>query len=384
MFTKRFPVSLCCILLCVALSLSWIPVSSCASEIAPGYRFTFGTFEQDYININGKEPIVWRVLDTDDQSGFVLAVSEFGLCTMKYHRNNKRTAWGDSDVRNWLNSAFSASFSEEERQQIAVTPVSGSEDLFFLLDSDQITRYLSSPYLCYATPWALMNEEEGAYVNENTGASSWLVRTDVAEKRIAWVGGGGQLYSPTGKKGVNYLNTKDNVVRPAMWIRKEACMNEATHYGFPLYARTNQRLSTRSGPSTGYSGLGDYFDRGGELVRILSRFHDGSIWWLEIEFEYKGVLVRCYTGLKRIQTNIDRVPDDTVGFLGVGEVLSGDAAYYGPGTNYKKMPANLTPEAGTLGDIVKQENGWYCFEYDGSKESIRVWLPPEALRNNDG
>lgn len=384
MILKRFTVSRCCIILCLMLTFSSIPVSSCASEIAPGYHFTFGAFEQDYINANGKEPIVWRVIDTDDRSGLVLAVSEFGLYTMKYHRNNKRTAWGDSDVRNWLNSTFSASFSEEERQQVSVTTVSGSEDRFFLLDSEQITRYLSSPYLCYATPWALMNGEEGAYVNEDTGASSWLVRTDVAEKRIAWVGGGGQLYSPTGKKGVNYLNTKDNVVRPAMWIRKEACMNEVTQYGFPLYARTKQRLSTRSGPSTGYNGLGDYFDRGGELVRVLSRVHDGSIWWLEIEFEYNDMLVRCYTGLKRIQANIVQVPDDTAGFLGVGEVLSGDAAYYGPGTYYKKMPADLTPEAGTLGDIVKQENGWYCFEYDVSKGSVRVWLPPEALRNNDG
>ena len=217
-------------------------------------------------------------------------------------------------------------------------------------------------------------------MNKDTGASSWLVRTDVAEKRIAWVGGGGQLYSPTGKKGVNYLNTKDNVVRPAMWIRREACGNAVYQYGFPLYARTNQRISTRSGPSTAYNGLGDYFSGGGELVRVLSRAHDGSIWWLEIEFEYNGVLVRCYTGLKRIDIAISRVPDDRAGFLYNATVAQDGTAYYGPGTNYTHMPPKLTPAAGTAGCVVKEENGWCCFEYPGEgRETYRVWLPADVF-----
>ena len=378
---KHVSFSMISLLLSVVLLLSAVPAPSRAdkSGIGPGYHFAFGSFEQDNLSVNGKEPIVWRVLDTDESSGFVLAVSEFGLYTMKYHRNNKRTAWGETDVRDWLNSSFLSAFTQDELQQVRLTDASGSVDRFFLLDSDQITRYLSGPYLCYATPWALLNGEEGAYVNEDTGASSWLVRTDVAEKRIAWVGGGGQLYSPTGKKGVNYLNTKDNVVRPAMWIRREACGNAVYQYGFPLYARTNQRISTRSGPSTAYNGLGDYFSGGGELVRVLSRAHDGSIWWLEIEFEYNGVLVRCYTGLKRVDVNIGRVPDDPAGFLGQGTVLSGDNAYYGPGTWYKLMPVNLTPPAGTVGKVIKQESGWYCFEYDGTDGPVRVWLPAGAL-----
>ena len=376
---KRLSAAFLLVVLVSFFLLSSVPAGAFASGIGAGYRFLFGSFEQDCFLSNGKEPIVWRVLDVDEASGNVLAVSEFGLYTAKYHRNNKKTSWGDTDVRNWLNSAFLATFSEEERQQIAVTSVSGSDDWFFLLDADQITQYLSYPYLCFATPWALENGEDGAYVNEDTGASSWLVRTDVAEKRIAWVGGGGKLYSPQGKNGVNYLNTKDNVVRPAMWIRKEACMNEATQYGFPVYARTKERLSTRSGPTTGYCGLGDYFSKGGELVRVLSRVHDGSIWWLEIEFEYDGLLVRCYTGWKRISVNIDRIPDDPAGNLGSAYVLSDAPAFYGPGSNYKQMPSHLTPSAGTEGTVVKQENGWYCFEYRDDTQTVRVWLPAEAL-----
>ena len=363
-----------------ALLVSLLSCPALADGVQPGDRFRFGRFEQDLFTVNGPDPIVWRVLDTDDAAGLVLAVSEMGLYTMAYHHDNNQTAWGDTDVRAWLNTAFAGSFSEDELSQVAVTTVSGSEDRFFLLDSDQITRYLREPYLCYATPRALKEKKPGAFVNEETGGSSWLVRTDTAKKRIAWVGGAGALYSPTGKRGVNYLKSNDNAVRPAMWIRKEACTDIVTDFTVPLYARTNQRLSTRSGPSTGFSGLADYFDEGGEVVRVLSRANDGTIWWLEIEFEYNGMLVRCYTGLKRIDIAISRVPDDRAGFLYNATVAQDGTAYYGPGTNYKHMPPKLTPAAGTAGCVVKEENGWCCFEYPGEgRETYRVWLPADVF-----
>lgn len=367
---------------CLLLTLSAAPSRAAADAdpyIGPGCRFYFGSFEQDGFSVNGREPIVWRVLDTDNGAGLVLAVSEFGLCAMKYHRNNSRTSWGDSDVRDWLNYTFVSSFTPQELSDVAEVRVSGSRDRFFLLDSAQITRYLSAPYLCYATPWALTSGESGAYVNEDTGASSWLVRTDVAEKRIAWVGGGGKLYSPEGKKGVNYLTSKDNVVRPAMWVSRDAVLNEAVSWGFPPYAKTLMRISTRSGPSTGYNGLGDYFDGGGHLVRVLSRVHDSSIWWLQIEFEYNGSVVRCYTGLKRVDVDISRVPDERTSWIGSGTVTDGSAAWYGPGFYYKRQPERLVPPAGTTGNVVAAENGWYCLEYDRGGEMSRVWLPGDAL-----
>ena len=356
-----------------------LPAAGAEPAVRPGYHFYFGSFEQDGFQVTGREKIVWRVLDTDDRQDLVLAVSEFGLYTMKYHRNNNKTAWGDTDVRDWLNFDFASAFTPEELSEVAVTQVSGSQDRFFLLDEDQISRYLSPPYLCYATPYALMYGEDGAYVNEESGASSWLVRTDSAYKRIAWVGGAGKLYSPTGKKGVNYLTSKDNVVRPAMWIRKSAALDEAVSFGFPIYARTLMRISTRSGPTTGYNGLGDYFDGGGELVKVLSRVHDGAIWWLQIEFEYKGSLVRCYTGLKRVNVNISRVPDEDARILGTGTVVDDSAAWYGPGTYYKQQPERLIPPTGTVGTVVGEENGWYCLEYVREKEKSRVWLPASAL-----
>ena len=348
-------------------------------EVLPGDLFYFGTFEQDYFEIDGKEPILWQVLDVDPDENKALVLSRYGLYTMKYHRNNKTRSWGETDVRDWLNGSFLASFTGDELASILPSQISDSTDLCFLLDSDQITRYLSFPYLCYATPWALVHGEEGAYVNEDTLASSWLVRTDTASKRIAWVGGAGKLYSQTGEKGINYMTSKDNVVRPAMWIRLDAIGEKVTDPGFPLYAKTKMSIATRSGPTTGYNGVGSYFDGGGQLVRVLSRVHDGSIWWLQIEFEYNQSIVRCYTGLKRIDIAIARVPDESSVTLGPGRVLQDDVAYYGPGTYYKKQVAKYTPAVGTTGQVLSEENGWVCFEYEEAKEKIRVWLPEEAV-----
>ena len=375
------------VLLCAALIMVIVAGTTAASgdgagwNIRPGYRFYFGRFEQDTFIVNGAEPIVWRVLEVDRQHGKVLVLSEYGLITMKYHRNDRKTAWGDTDVRHWLNGSFLSSFSSGEMNGIIPTVVSGSWDYAFLLNSEQITQYLSYPYLCYATPWALSNGEEGAYVNEDTGGSSWLVRTDTANKRIAWVGGAGKLYSPEGKKGVNYLTSKDNVVRPAMWISIDAVGREASDYTFPLYARTKMEIATRSGPTTGYTGLGSYPIQG-QPVRVISRVHDGSIWWLQIEFEYNGKIVRCYTGLKRVDINISRVPDEYGFSLGRGTVVYETTAWYGPGNQYKQMPERLTPSAGTTGTIISEENGWVCFEYDypAERQIARVWLPKEAVR----
>ena len=54
-------------------------------------------------------------------------------------------------------------------------------------------------------------------------------------------------------------------------------------------------------------------------------------------------------------------------------------AYYGPGTFYKQQVKKYTPPIDTLGDVICEENGWYCFEYDQGKESVRVWLPADAI-----
>ena len=392
---KRSVMALAMVLfLCAVLSAGLADGEGTEIEILPGNMFYYGTFEQDNDLSNGREPILWRILDTDWEHDYMLAVSEYGLYTMNYHHSNNKTKWKDTDVRVWLNRDFASSaFTQEQRMHIAVTKVSGSKDRFFLLDESQIKKYLKEPYLCEATEYAIAT---GAYVNEKTQTSSWLVRMDVAQERIAWVGGAGKLYSATGSKGVNYLTSKDNVVRPVMWISQreinDGSLNESdgvapgskkTEPPDDLYAPTiDSTIATRSGPSTGYNGIGSY--KNVDRVRVLSRVSDGSIWWLQVEFAYNGLTVRCYTGLKRVNIDINIVPDDAHTPLGAATVVQAPSAYYGPGKNYKRQVEKFTPAIGTEGEVIREENGWYCFEYermeDGHPQRVRVWLLPEDVQ----
>ena len=349
--------------------------------IEPGHKFLFGHFEQDTFEFNGPEPIVWRVLDTDEKTGNVLVMSEYGLYTMQYNHRGKYTEWKDSDVRNWLNNDFFASaFTEEEINQIVRTEVSGSDDVVFMLNANEIRKYLRQPYLCYASVWAREHNKPGAYINDNTLASSWLVRMDATDKLIDFVGGGGALYVPSeGSKGKNYLTTEDNVVRPVMWVKREAIGEEASGYDFTMYARALDEIATRSGPTTGYNGLANFGVKG-QWVHVLSRVYDGSIWWLQIEFEYDHKLVRCYTGLKRVDIPIDRVPDEATRPIATGKVIRQvEEATYGPGEDYRGLKEKFIPPVGTTGQIYAHENGYYFLEYEAPEYLVRIWLPEDAV-----
>ena len=357
------------------------PVTTPAPEpIRAGTRFAFGRFEQNTFKADGPDPIIWRVLDTDEVTGNVLVLSEFGLITKQYHPRNSMTKWGDSSVRTWLNGVFLNSFTEEELALIVPTQVSGSTDTVFMLSAEEIRRYMREPYLCYATLWGLANEElEGAYVNKDTGSSSWLVRVDATDKLIPIVGGAGKLYVPgEGVRVTNSMTTRDNVVRPAMWVRREAIGEEVTQYGFSDYAKAKMDISTRSGPTTGYNGLGDYRIKG-QWVHVLSKVNDGSIWWLQVEFDYHSELIRCYTGLKRVDIQISSVPEEPRAPLGTGTVTQAAEAYYGPGTMYKCQVDKYQPPVGTAGSIIARENGWVFLEYEIPECRVRVWLPEEAV-----
>lgn len=141
---------------------------------------------------------------------------------------------------------------------------------------------------------------------------------------------------------------------------------------------SNRPISTRSGPSTKYDELGTYWNDGGHTVTVLSRASGNDIWWLEVEFEYNGKMVRAYTGEQRIDIDVNRVPDESIPF-GNGRVTSTTTAYYGPGTNYKQHQQKIS--SGTTGAVMAWENGYVCLEFQpsGSYQIRRVWLPENVV-----
>ena len=108
-----------------------------------------------------------------------------------------------------------------------------------------------------------------------------------------------------------------------------------------VMAPLKMRLSTRSGPSTKYDEPGTFFqnDWRNTRVLVLSKSWDSSndIWWVQVEFTTRGgTPYRAWTGLKRVDIDIGRVPEfQSVQWYGwTNHAMTG---YYGPGSHYARF-----------------------------------------------
>jgi len=137
------------------------------------------------------------------------------------------------------------------------------------------------------------------------------------------------------------------------------------------------RLSTRTGPSTNYTEPGSFHSKGYELGVISQAYDDrNGIWWVQVEFEYKGEPMRAYTGVKRVDVNLQYVPvEEYLGSARINREVSNP--WYGPGYNYRKHK-NPLPN-GMNCSIYGSENGWLLVEYYDESRSLyrRVWVPEE-------
>jgi len=82
-----------------------------------GSRVYFGAFEQDNKTSNGKEPILWRVLEVTENSALLL--SEYGLICKNIHETFESFTWETCSLRKWLNTTFlDVAFTNQERKAI--------------------------------------------------------------------------------------------------------------------------------------------------------------------------------------------------------------------------------------------------------------------------
>ena len=97
-----------------------------------GSFITFGTYEQDDNDSNGKEDIEWLVLEVKRNK--MLVISKYTLAVREYCTNlkggvNVYGTWETSYVRNWLNNDFlNSAFSEEEKALIPTVVVSADKN----------------------------------------------------------------------------------------------------------------------------------------------------------------------------------------------------------------------------------------------------------------
>ena len=103
-------------------------------------------------------------------------------------------------------------------------------------------------------------------------------------------------------------------------------------------ATLNQKLTTRSGPSTAYDNTGIHLAETWQTdqVTVLSKAFGDEAWWLLVEFIENGRRYRLYTGAKRVNVDLDAVPEEIQ--LGKGEMTAaGDVpGHYGPSQEYEE------------------------------------------------
>lgn len=149
------------------------------------------------------------------------------------------------------------------------------------------------------------------------------------------------------------------------------------------YGTLNQKMATRTGPSTKYDEPGTFFNGKwkGQRVRVISKVNTG-VWWLQVEFTYNGQLMRAYTGLKRVDNvNLNSVPTESV--IGTCRLSRSVKGYYGPGSNYK--PMGYAVPANTTCDVIMTENGYVLVEFPyhyKNYEKSRAWVPASQVSGN--
>ncbi len=217
----------------------------------------FGHYEQDNDTTNGKEPITWRILDSNSSDQYLI-ISEKVLDVKRYNENYYNPiTWEKSTIRSWLNgydgsyntvgknytseNFIDTAFAAAEKEKIintdvpahfhpdySTSPGNATRDKIFLLSIVEARNYFTSSRdrQADATRYAVkhaasvVGSESGNLPTTNGTCSdihcyaSWWLRSPASSaSRASGVTCDGSL---TGNASVEL----DNVgVRPAMWVQ---------------------------------------------------------------------------------------------------------------------------------------------------------------------
>lgn len=197
-----------------------------------GSRVYFGSYEQDNNYANGKEPILWRVLEVTKDS--VLLLSEYGLESKNINDSFVNVTWENCTLRTWLNETFlNTAFTNQEISVIldnnTHTPdnkewgTSGGNDTVdkvFLLSVEEATNPNYGFYSNFlersvsrtvkATNYAKIND---GYESKTNGNTCWWLRSPGCDSQFAYFftnGSGTYSY---------FVGRRNDAVRPAIRLK---------------------------------------------------------------------------------------------------------------------------------------------------------------------
>ena len=192
-----------------------------------GETMSFGAYEQDGDDTNGKEDIEWIVLDKEGED--LLLVSKYGLEGKSYHDQFAPVSWEDSSLRHWLNGEFmNLAFDAEERNLIVTKTVpaednrefgtdagNDTQDPLFLLSISEVEKYFQSDSdrMCAPTSYAVNNGAHG----KTEGYCWWWMRSPGKTVNYAACVGSDGVVNCSGND-VMYESGAVGMVRPALWV----------------------------------------------------------------------------------------------------------------------------------------------------------------------
>ena len=198
-----------------------------------GDYISFGTYEQDNDETNGKEDIEWMVLDKEEDK--LLVISRYALDCKPFHSPVRSVTWDSCSLRAWLNDSFTNNaFTAEAINRICLsnvkadtnkiyknTPGKDTDDRVFLLSASEIDKYLRTytDKECIPTDYAIAKgaTTDSSYLLDGEVTCWWWLRTAGNGNRFATcVWSNGSVYVDGFR-----VDEKGVAVRPAMWISLE-------------------------------------------------------------------------------------------------------------------------------------------------------------------
>ena len=199
-----------------------------AVSLKAGDKVTFGHFEQDNNESNGKEAVEWEVLAVDGEYALLLSTNILAFRPFYYDMATGVT-WEACSLRGWLNNNFLGdAFSADEQKQIRTTHLvnansaagvlggNDTDDKVFVLSVDDVNAYLSTV------------EQWRGLASDTVRHGNWKV--DDLEHLWWWLrtpgyGNKGETtntYATVPGETVNLMGelvTTCSGVRPALWAR---------------------------------------------------------------------------------------------------------------------------------------------------------------------
>ncbi len=197
--------------------------SANVSHHSVGDIFTFGKYEQDNNQSNGKEDIEWVVLAKENNR--ILVISKYVLDSQPYNNNGDKD-WGNCSLRRWLNDTFMKSaFNTSEQSKIPTVKLenrtmnvasgeeflkSSTQDKIFLLSRDDVYKYFASDSERQCKPTVYAKAKE-LYVNDDGFPFWWLRNFAVRDD-------GYPEYSYFDVHDYDAYFKDPSGVRPVMWL----------------------------------------------------------------------------------------------------------------------------------------------------------------------